>query len=327
MITQSQELNENLIEAVKKKLPRGINIANFLMGALCIGREAAYRRLRGEVPFTLSESAVICRQLEISLDALVRSDTNNIAVVNFYSAKPRNDIETYKAMLEAQIRVFDLVAKDPFSELHLACNRLSLIDTLRYEHIAKFTLFKWLYQKGALAHGLRYNSFEVPEELSRLHRKYTSAAGNINSGSCLWDTMILDYMFRDLRYFHNVNLLDREGLALIKQDILTLLDKAESAAMRGHTSAGKGQQFYISNINFDSPYGYIAGNGVHQSIMKISGPNLMTSTDVGLFERTKEWVESLRKFSILISQSGEMQRITFFNRQRENLESLRMDSE
>ena len=48
-------LNNNLIEALKMKIPDGANLANELMDVLYIGKEAVYRRLRGEVPFTLAE--------------------------------------------------------------------------------------------------------------------------------------------------------------------------------------------------------------------------------------------------------------------------------
>ena len=45
--------NTNLIEAMKEKLPLKEKLADMLMDTLYIGKEAVYRRLRGEVPFTL----------------------------------------------------------------------------------------------------------------------------------------------------------------------------------------------------------------------------------------------------------------------------------
>ena len=52
MITN--ELNTGLVNAVREKLPSKDNLANALMDILYIGKEAIYRRLRGEVPFTLT---------------------------------------------------------------------------------------------------------------------------------------------------------------------------------------------------------------------------------------------------------------------------------
>ena len=55
--------NTNLIEAMKEKLPLKGKLADMLMDTLYIGKEAVYRRLRGEVPFTLHEAALVSRKL------------------------------------------------------------------------------------------------------------------------------------------------------------------------------------------------------------------------------------------------------------------------
>ena len=64
-------LNTNLIEVMKEKIPDGGNLANTLMDILYIGKEAVYRRLRGEVPFTLNEASIISKKLGVSLDQIV----------------------------------------------------------------------------------------------------------------------------------------------------------------------------------------------------------------------------------------------------------------
>ena len=65
MVMMINELITGLIEALKEKLPPKRNLANLLMDTLYIGREAIYRRLRGEVPFTLEEAALISRKLGV----------------------------------------------------------------------------------------------------------------------------------------------------------------------------------------------------------------------------------------------------------------------
>ena len=71
MVMMINELNTGLIEALKEKLPPKTNLANLLMDTLCIGREAIYRRLRGEVPFTLEEAALISRKLGVYFSPLL----------------------------------------------------------------------------------------------------------------------------------------------------------------------------------------------------------------------------------------------------------------
>ena len=67
----TDKLNSGLIESMKEKIPEGANLANLLMDILYIGKEAVYRRLRGEVPFTFTEAAVISQKLGVSLDQLI----------------------------------------------------------------------------------------------------------------------------------------------------------------------------------------------------------------------------------------------------------------
>ena len=49
---------------------------------------------------------------------------------------------------------------------------------------------------------------------------------------------------------------------------------------------------------------------------------LMLSLIHILFLSLKEWIQSLKKFSTMISESGEMQRIQFFQQQREIISTL-----
>ena len=79
--------NANLIEAMKEKLPLKGQLADMLMDTLYIGKEAVYRRLRGEVPFTLQESALISRKLGISLDKIIGLSFKSNAMFNIIAVR------------------------------------------------------------------------------------------------------------------------------------------------------------------------------------------------------------------------------------------------
>lgn len=81
-------------------------------------------------------------------------------------------------------------------------------------------------------------------------------------------------------------------------------------------------RIYISNIKFDATYSYVATSNSHISMIRIYSINAITTQDDGMFRSLKEWVQSLKKFSTQISESGEMQRIRFFNEQREIINTL-----
>ena len=69
-------LNE-LISTMKERIPQDMNLANTLADILCMGKEAVYRRLRGEVSFTIDEVALLSQKLGISIDQIVGSHVSN----------------------------------------------------------------------------------------------------------------------------------------------------------------------------------------------------------------------------------------------------------
>ncbi len=317
----AQELNDKLISAIREKLPPGANIANRLMDMLCIGREAVYRRLRGEVPFTLSEAALICHKMNISLDSIAGGDTG-FAVVDVHFVKNQESLSAYRDTLGYFLHSYTKLGNDPAAQLHAACNSLPFMIYLGFDNLSKFILFKWLYQRGALAPGVTYGDFELPTDLLKLHRQYVAAARNINHGSCLFDYQIFEYLIGDLRYFSNIGLLSRDNIEALKGDFRAMLDELEGIAVKGRFSNGREFHLYVSSVNFDSTYCIVSGESSRLAFLKICGANMVSSTEMKLFEQLRVWIESLRKFSTLISQSGEMQRVMFFNRQRSLVENL-----
>ena len=91
--------NANLIEAMKEKLPLKGQLADMLMDTLYIGKEAVYRRLRGEVPFTLQESALISRKLGISLDKIIGLSFKSNAMFNINIVDYDAPFESYYNIL------------------------------------------------------------------------------------------------------------------------------------------------------------------------------------------------------------------------------------
>ena len=85
---KNDQLYENLVTAIKDKFPgRGV-LTNKLADLLMLEKEAVYRRLRGDVPFTIFEIATIAAKLDISLDHIIGSSSGKsrpfqMKMVNF----------------------------------------------------------------------------------------------------------------------------------------------------------------------------------------------------------------------------------------------------
>ena len=152
-------LYENLVTAIKDKFPgRGV-LTNKLADLLMLEKEAVYRRLRGDVPFTIFEIATIAAKLDISLDHIIgcssgKSRPFQMKMVNFL-----NPSEEDYEMLENFVNELRYLKDDPNSEVGGALNILPQSLVLGYRHIYRFYLFKWIYQCGNV----------MPARLSLIH--------------------------------------------------------------------------------------------------------------------------------------------------------------
>ena len=124
-------LNE-LIAVMKERVPQGQNLASVLADILFMGKEAVYRRLRGEVSFSIEEIATISSKLGISID------------------HSPNAIENYYEILNRYQQIFDYVKEDSSTEIYTASNLLPFTLYSSYEYLSKFRLCRWLYQHGQI---------------------------------------------------------------------------------------------------------------------------------------------------------------------------------
>lgn len=314
MITN--ELNTGLVNAVKEKLPSKDNLANALMDILYIGKEAIYRRLRGEVPFTLTEAAVISRKMGISLDKMIGVSFRDNAVFDMNIVSSDKPFEAYYSILEKQVDLFRSVKEDETSEIGTSSNIIPQTLSLKYNMLSKFRLFKWMYQNENIK-CKHFEEMEIPQKMVEKQKEYSDLVSHIHSVDYIWDNMIFSHLVNDIQYFCSIHLITDEDKDMLKEELFLLIDEMEELSARGKSKAGNDVKIYISNINFEATYSYLDTSSTQLSLIRIYSINSITTQDQEMFRGLKEWIQSLKKFSTLISESGEMQRIQFFKQQRE----------
>ena len=104
-------LNE-LISTMKERIPQDMNLANTLADILCMGKEAVYRRLRGEVSFTIDEVALLSQKLGISIDQIVGSHVSNKVTFDLNLLHATSALESYYEIINRYLQIFDYVKTD-----------------------------------------------------------------------------------------------------------------------------------------------------------------------------------------------------------------------
>ncbi|MDR1556625.1 MAG: hypothetical protein LBS88_06295 [Tannerellaceae bacterium] len=316
----TKSLNTDLIEAIKESLPEKANLPNVLMDILKIGKEAVYRRLRSEVPFTFAEALLISKAQGLSLDHLTSLPVNKRASFNMYLMEHEAPLEAYCHSMNSFIENCSALKDDPSTEWYTASNTIPHAFYMDHDHLLRFMLFKRIYQKGGLVK--YYGELKVPGDIRRMQSRFIEVTKSLAYSCFIWDEMMFLSLVNDLRYFYDINAITDQEKALLKEDFLSLIDILENLAAKGRHGDGREVNFYISNINFEATYSYLCTHAYRFSFVRLYEINSIYTADWNVFEYQRDWIQSLKKYSTLISVSGERQRIQFFERQRSFVNKL-----
>ena len=108
----------------------------------------------------------------------------------------------------------------------------------------------------------------------------------------------------------------------MKKELGLLLSELEAVTMTGEFSKRHSLAIYLSDINFEATYTYVEKGDFQACLFRVYSINSMDSQNPRMCNIQKNWIQSLKRHSTLISQSSEIQRRQFFNEQREIVESL-----
>ncbi|MCD7850549.1 MAG: hypothetical protein LUH63_12945 [Parabacteroides sp.] len=311
-----EESFNRFIETVKQRVPERGKLTTVIGKILNMEKESVYRRLRGDVPFIFSEIITLARELDISIDSLIpeneeKSRPFQLKMVDYAQLEE----EDYK-MLEEFLQGLKKVAFNKNSEVGGALNILPQSFSIGFSKIYKFYLFKWRYQYGGADVIKPYCEIEPSERLISINKEIQLASGKAAVTYLIWDENIFNNLVNDIQYFASIHLITPQEKAELKEELFYFLNRMELLATNGHRNNGNRINFYVSNVTFETSYSYIDAGDYHLTMLKSFTLNDATSTDEKIFQRMKRWMQSLKRTSTLISESGQMQRIRFFEKQR-----------
>ncbi|MCD7972652.1 MAG: hypothetical protein LUG18_08280 [Candidatus Azobacteroides sp.] len=318
-----KSLNEIFIDTIREKIPEKGKLTNKLIEILSIEKEAIYRRLRNDVPFTFAEIVTISRSLSISLDNIVGLMHMN-APYQFQMIDYIYPTKLDYAKLDNYIAVLKYMQKESFSEVAEASCTLPEPIFLNYKHLTRYHLFKWNYHHHFGSKPLiSFHDIQIPERLAALQQAHFAEIGHIKHTFYIWDFLIIQYLINDIQSFASLNMITPEDVKILKEELFRMLDYMEELALNGqYKETGNRVFIYISDFNFEFSCSYMESPNHRISVMKAFTLNGISSIDEEAFINMKNWVNSYKRLSNMISVSGEKTRIQFFNRQREIVNTL-----
>ena len=160
------------------------------MDIISIGKEAVYRRLRGEVPFTFFEVSLLSQSLGISLDQIVGTNRAEGAVFNLNVSNTMSQIDNYHDILKRYHKLFAFIKDDPKAVLSAACNIVPFTFYSPFERLTKFRLCRWMHQNNGMKITASMSDVVVPEKVLESQRKLMQELRQVPSSYTILDSNI-----------------------------------------------------------------------------------------------------------------------------------------
>jgi hypothetical protein len=312
----TNQLQKNLIAAIREKVPHDNNLAIYLAGKLSLGRESVYRRLRGEICFTFDEIATLSLDLGFSVDNIIGTKKSESALFNIHMLQNTDYFNIYKNKMLEYGRMFREMSSRPDAEAYMSINSLPYYFYIKYENLSRFRIYKWLHQNQKIGINDKFSEFELSVDILNTHKIFYNDIQTIPSTTIIMDNNIFWSAAKDVEYFYKRGLLSEEDLHLLKTELLNMVNRLEESATNGFDECGTKLSIYYSSVDLEASYLHFKSGDRQFAQVRIFSISAIDSYDTRLCGILKNWIESLKKYSVLVSGSGEIQRFEYMNKQR-----------
>lgn len=316
---------EIYVKKILEAIPRNIKPVDYLMDVLEISRESVYRRLRCQVSFSFDEMAKLSSELNLSLDEIVSANIRDRAIFMHrenLELDPMNYLlsflDIYHINMEEEIKVGKRRAI-------ISINNLWLPFTVANENLFKFYYYKWMCHIYSTSPNYSFADVTFPEPIVELKKKIGPMQELLNNSVFIIDKLVYFNVMKDIQYYYRRKLVTKQELLLLKEDMTQIIDYTRKQLTMSVNKWGAAQYIYLSNINIYSNSVYLEYDDKQKSIFYIYNMCPITTHDPNICQSHKQWLEALRKYSVMMSISNEELQVAFFNRQEKYLENLAND--
>lgn len=316
-----ESVSDNLVRVLKERVPTR-NAATILADVLCLTVEAVYRRLRGQVPFTLDEAVKVCKTFNISLDSFTGIKSGNDYTFNLDTYPSAEPLKDYCDMLTRISDSMIPLKKDPSTKLYKTHTMLPQEYLYNYEMLSKVYAYILYYQLHSYQPDVK-NMSEVifPEDMHIIQKKSINSVQDFDCIQILDRNIVVNYI-HIVRYFFDLGMISQAEIVEIKKELYQVVADIEKCADTGLSRRGKAMNIYLSNVSFDCSYTCVESDMYSVSSLAIYCVDFLSCEDQRVFAVHKSWIMSLLKFSVLISVVDELTRKNFFAQQRHFIDTM-----
>ncbi len=319
-------INNKLITSIKPYIPKDRTVAGVLMELLSLGKESTYRRIRSEIPFTMDEVVKISNRFGISIDdvivdsGVVTTKWLTLSLKKFYQLE--SYLQQYSENLAELINTFKNMQSCLSASAYGACNSIPHTFLAEYGNLYRFWHYKWNYLMRGSRPDFVFSDMVIPDELIKLEKTAMSESRKIPRTTCILSRDVFKDMVDDICFFSAQELISTVELQKLKSEMLDLIQETEMMTEMGRYPSGAEIMIYLSKLVIDSCYYYLECGERYYCIQRTFHIDKLGFSNDKYCKRQKEWINLLKRTSVLLTQNGDRQRFDFFKNQRDLVKSL-----
>lgn len=304
-------------DLLSQHVPSNISLAREISELLDVSLDSAYRRLRNDTEYTLSEAAKIANHFNLPLEAL----NNELhSVVSFKTNQLNNDVDSYRVYLEHMLTNVKRLTQFENAHIYFGAEDIPVYYHYSQEHLMKFKITYWLKSLMLVSdfQNRNFGDIDIPDEIVKTATEIFSCFSKINTTE-IWTTETVKSTLKQIQFYWDAGFFNSlEDANLVVDDLhncIHLVQKqAESAykfSQSGTMLASK-YQLFISDVMIGTNSILAKTEHLSSSYISYSTFNFMSTSNIGFNAQNEQWMNNLMSRSTLISAVSEKQRNQFF---------------
>jgi hypothetical protein len=311
-------LNDKIVSTVKNCIPSNIKITNSLMEMLGLSRESVYRRIRKEIPFSIYELMKLSLKLGFSIDEIIEGNNPHF-IPDLQSGLSAGSLNGFISLFQEYNNYINILAEAKNQETFIALNDFPPLFAIFSESLFKFNYYRDLINRDDTSKTHTASSFsdvKIPRRLQSLFEQIATNLHKVNNAILIFSPNIYLSVIKSIQYFYRRKLLTSDELLLLRGELYNMINLAEIVTKFGYYNKVTKVDIYLSALHINSNSLYIKYDEVCETHLWIYDNNPLIIRNKDVCDMQREWFLSMKKRSMLVSQSNEILQENFFNEQR-----------
>lgn len=301
---------------------------------LGISESGAYKKINSHTQLTLEEMNMICKYLNLEFDFLESKPSLESLPFLFYCddlVVPPNTYEQWASNILNHSLHLDRMRED--YKVWSYQSEISYFHLLPFRSLLFFKLYTWNRSSWNIPSNTKFklSEFQINHALNSLLDKINNHYVNYSTIE-IWHVDFINGMLNQIKYYHQLNIFDnKDDLHLVIKDVRKLIAHLKSISKEGlkkvfgKKKSNSSISVYLNYTHRSSSLMYIKTPELKMIYNLFLHPNYIRSSNEHVCAYVDSWIEKIIAQSELISKSGELSRIKFFNQLEEKVSILEQE--